>query len=230
VDRVFLDANILFSAAMRPKAGLLRLWALEDVTLITSDYAIEEARRNLELPAQKARLTRLLRKIEIVAFRHFTLPRGVTLPAKDRPILLAAIDAGATHLLTGDWTTSGRTIVSRSPAFGSFLPPNTLPSRSLGLSEQRPCLSRGCLSSRARHHVKDSSYPVAIRISSRRMNTLSVAPSSNCDWRLISVVVHCGSREAPGAPEPARLARNAARPSEPGWHGAYVKPGLTAGD
>ncbi len=73
------------------------------MTLITSDYAIEEARTNLDLPAQKARLTRLLRKVEVGGFRHFTLPRGITLPEKDRPILLAAIDAGATHLLTGDW-------------------------------------------------------------------------------------------------------------------------------
>jgi hypothetical protein len=28
---------------------------------------------------------------------------GITLPAKDDPILLAAIAANATHLLTGDW-------------------------------------------------------------------------------------------------------------------------------
>ena len=41
--------------------------------------------------------------MEVVGFHHFTLPRGINLPAKDRPILLAAIDAGATHLLTGDW-------------------------------------------------------------------------------------------------------------------------------
>jgi hypothetical protein len=30
------------------------------------------------------------------------LPEGAGLPAKDRPILSAAIAAGATHLLTGD--------------------------------------------------------------------------------------------------------------------------------
>ena len=30
------------------------------------------------------------------------LPPGVTLPDKDRPILLSAIDGQATHLLTGD--------------------------------------------------------------------------------------------------------------------------------
>jgi predicted nucleic acid-binding protein len=103
VERVFLDANVLFSAAVRPKAGLLRLWDIQDVALITSDYAIEEARRNLDAPSRKLRLARLLRTVEIVGFHHFTLPRGIALPAKDRPILLAAIDAGATHLLTGDW-------------------------------------------------------------------------------------------------------------------------------
>jgi predicted nucleic acid-binding protein len=45
VDRGFLDANVLLSAALRPKAGLLRLWTLAKATLITSDHAIEEARR-----------------------------------------------------------------------------------------------------------------------------------------------------------------------------------------
>jgi hypothetical protein len=30
------------------------------------------------------------------------LPRGISLPEKDVPILLAAIEARATHLLTGD--------------------------------------------------------------------------------------------------------------------------------
>jgi predicted nucleic acid-binding protein len=58
VDRVFLDANVLLSAALRPKAGLLRLWTLANAALITSDHAIEEARRNLDAPGQRARLTR----------------------------------------------------------------------------------------------------------------------------------------------------------------------------
>ena len=30
------------------------------------------------------------------------MPSGIDLPAKDRPILLAAIEAKATHLVTGD--------------------------------------------------------------------------------------------------------------------------------
>jgi uncharacterized protein len=38
----------------------------------------------------------------VVEAEHFTLPRGIDLPEKDIPILLAAIDGAATHLLTGD--------------------------------------------------------------------------------------------------------------------------------
>jgi predicted nucleic acid-binding protein len=108
VDRVFLDANVLFSAALRPNAKLLGLWQLERATLITSEYAVEEARRNLATPQERARLTRLLRGVEVVKFSHSTSPRGVNLPANDRPILLAAIDSRATHLLTGDFEHFGR--------------------------------------------------------------------------------------------------------------------------
>jgi predicted nucleic acid-binding protein len=103
VDRVFLDANVLLSAAWRPGAALLRLWGLDDVELLSSGYAVEEARRNLVTPARRGRLTRLLRRVHLVEPQHFTLPRGIRLPEKDLPILLAAIDGAATHLLTGDW-------------------------------------------------------------------------------------------------------------------------------
>jgi predicted nucleic acid-binding protein len=103
VDRLFLDANVLHSAAWRPGAALLRLWHLNGVELLSSGYAVAEARRNLETPAQRGRLTRLLRRVRLVEPEHFTLPRGIRLPEKDLPILLAAIDGGATHLLTGDW-------------------------------------------------------------------------------------------------------------------------------
>jgi hypothetical protein len=52
MDRLFLDANVLFAAAWRPKAALARLWELGDAELLSSDYAIEEARRNLGTSAQ----------------------------------------------------------------------------------------------------------------------------------------------------------------------------------
>lgn len=103
MHRVFLDANVLFSAAYRDAPGLLALWRLRDVELLTSGYAAEEARRNLDTPERAARLERLLGDVRIVAEpRVVPLPAGVRLPEKDQPILGAAIAAEATHLLTGD--------------------------------------------------------------------------------------------------------------------------------
>ncbi|MGH8652228.1 MAG: PIN domain-containing protein [Gammaproteobacteria bacterium] len=103
MNRVFLDANVLFSAAWREKAGLLSLWRLTDVTLLTSRYAFEEARRNLETQEQRKRLIQLMVNVDLVTdFAYGDLPLDVVLPEKDRPILLAAIRAHATHLLTGD--------------------------------------------------------------------------------------------------------------------------------
>jgi uncharacterized protein len=102
VDRVFLDANVLFSAAYRPNSGLRRLWSLPDVTRLTSAYATAEARRNLATVEQRADLTSLLAALTILpdALEPLPIPPTITLPAKDRPILGAAIHAQATHLLT----------------------------------------------------------------------------------------------------------------------------------
>lgn len=101
--RIFLDANVLFSAAYRERAGLLKLWKLTRVALLTSGYAAEEARRNLESEDARERLRRLLENVEIVSEALGSrLPDEIKLPEKDQPILLAAIAARATHLLTGD--------------------------------------------------------------------------------------------------------------------------------
>lgn len=102
-ERVFLDANVLVSAAWRPAGALVMLWSLPDTQLLTSGYAIVEADRNVVSTEQRIRLYRLVQPLEIVDEprpRH--LPAAVTLPAKDVPILLAAIDAQANYLLTGD--------------------------------------------------------------------------------------------------------------------------------
>jgi predicted nucleic acid-binding protein len=103
VDRLFLDANILFSAAYRPEAGLRRLWALADVVLLSSVYALEEARVNLPELVQRTRLAELTQRLQLVVSASIRpLPTNIHLPPKDQPILLAAITARATHLLTGD--------------------------------------------------------------------------------------------------------------------------------
>jgi hypothetical protein len=103
---IFLDANVLFSGAYRPDAGLRRLWTLAGARLITSIYAAEEARRDLSNPGQRRDLEELLGSVEIVptaAPLNHPLLSALELPDKDWPILLAAISAGATHLLTGDF-------------------------------------------------------------------------------------------------------------------------------
>ena len=109
MDRVFLDANILFSAAYLPQAGLRRLWDLAGVTLLTSAYAVEEARINLPENDPRQRLEALVATIKVTASAPSDrpLPPEVALPDKDRPIVLGAIATHATHLLTGDLTHFG---------------------------------------------------------------------------------------------------------------------------
>jgi len=103
MDRVFLDANVLFSAAYREGAGLLRLWSLERIEILTSACAAEEARRNLEDAKARSRLEALLERIRIAPESgEGSLPSGIQIAEKDRPILRSAIAAGAIHLLTGD--------------------------------------------------------------------------------------------------------------------------------
>jgi uncharacterized protein len=100
--RLFLDANVLFSAAYRSDTGLLKLWKLREAVLCSSRYALEEARINLNHEVQRTRLVRLAGRVLLDAGKH-ELPEGVSLPEKDVPILLAAIEARAPHLLTGDF-------------------------------------------------------------------------------------------------------------------------------
>ena len=109
MDSVFLDANILFAASYRTDARVLELWDLKDAQLLASSYVVEEARRNIPDPAQLARFHELLKRVKVISdFPTSGLPRNVRLPEKDRPVLLAAIEAKATHLLTGDYSHFGR--------------------------------------------------------------------------------------------------------------------------
>ena len=116
MKRVFLDANVLFSAAWRETGGLLRLWSLPGVELVTSDYAAREAEINLPEEVQRRRLRHLLQRVVILstAASPSPLPADVRLPAKDVPILQAAMGSGAAVLLTGDVTHFG-------PYFGKSL-------------------------------------------------------------------------------------------------------------
>ena len=104
--RLFLDANVLFTAAHNPD-GLARLLfdlARHDVlTLISSHVAVGEARANLNLkaPDKAAALDRLLADLEIVDPPSQPV-LVIELPDDDQLIFGAAVAARVTHLLTGD--------------------------------------------------------------------------------------------------------------------------------
>lgn len=105
MDRVFLDSNVLFSAAWGDGGRTRRLWDLAAVQLVTSEYAVEDVRRNLRDPAALHSLDTLLRgaRVEDPPDGLVKLPAAAgTLPDDDRPILEAAIAVRATHLLTGN--------------------------------------------------------------------------------------------------------------------------------
>jgi predicted nucleic acid-binding protein len=105
VERIFLDANVLFSAAYLENSGLGRLWRLDGIALSSSAYAVEQARRNLIL-SRKAALTRFEQLVSKLMLSDppvgVKFPASVRLEAKDRPILLSAIQGEAYFLLTGD--------------------------------------------------------------------------------------------------------------------------------
>jgi predicted nucleic acid-binding protein len=101
--RIFLDANILFSAALphRLMQAFLNL-IMERGECLTNAYAVEEARRNLagKFPESVGSLERLTQRCELIT--QLTTSLGAELPLKDVSILGGAIAGGATHLLTGD--------------------------------------------------------------------------------------------------------------------------------
>ena len=101
--RVFLDANVLFSAS-NPGSNIEQLIQLliKHGQVVSSDFAIEEAKRNIaaKRPDWTKRFDALIKKIETVPSTKFDLP--VELNEKDQPILCTAIRAECVYLVTGD--------------------------------------------------------------------------------------------------------------------------------
>ena len=101
--RAFLDANVLFSAS-NAGGNIARLIDVLCVrgTAVSSDLAVEEARRNITLkrPAWLPAFDHLLHSVEVVPSALFELPARV--PPKDAPLLCAAIRSRADLFVTGD--------------------------------------------------------------------------------------------------------------------------------
>lgn len=106
MNRLFLDANVVFTAAHNPSGKAALLIELGDAgrwRVFTSSYALAEARHNLRLKYPEC----LSRLDDLAPRMKFLDPKSETrcplvLPEKDQPIFLAAIACRATHLLTGD--------------------------------------------------------------------------------------------------------------------------------
>ena len=73
--RLFLDANVLVSAAWKNDSRLLRLWQIPAIELVTSNLVIEECHRNLPLPEQQKRLAQLLDTVRILVLRQLPVSR-----------------------------------------------------------------------------------------------------------------------------------------------------------
>lgn len=107
--QLFLDANVIFTAVLSPEGRAQSLFDLDEGgfgTLITSSFAVDEVRRNIALkyPHKAGRLESLLEQCRVVP--EAPPGRGLwaknLLPAKDAPILAAAVTAKAELLVTGD--------------------------------------------------------------------------------------------------------------------------------
>jgi uncharacterized protein len=104
--RVFLDANVLFTAAHNPKgkaAFVIEFGAAGHFLLFTSDAARTEAERNLsaKYPDAFPRLAVLIDRITLVT-ADMSVPFPDGFPIKDAVIFQAANTCCATHFLTGD--------------------------------------------------------------------------------------------------------------------------------
>jgi predicted nucleic acid-binding protein len=111
--RIFLDANILFSAAKSAgavRAFLAQLRATGHI-LVVDGYVAGEARRNLEakFPQALGDFEILLTQVEATPGVCGTLPKMIApdLPEKDRPVLAASIQRHCDVLMAGDKTHFG---------------------------------------------------------------------------------------------------------------------------
>lgn len=101
--KIFLDANIIFSASQLQSPSWQLLERLsKNATLITHTAVWDEAQRNLLLkrPAWSAGLDYWRERV--IQSRMIGPCPDAGLPPKDAPILAAAIASKADRLLTGD--------------------------------------------------------------------------------------------------------------------------------
>jgi len=106
--KLFLDANVIVSAAWKDDSKVRRLWQIPGVELVTSNLVLEECQRNLPLTKQHRRLAELLSTVHILVFSSVPiLENSPPLAEKDKHVFAAAVLARAAFLVTGDRTHFG---------------------------------------------------------------------------------------------------------------------------
>jgi predicted nucleic acid-binding protein len=102
-SRLFLDANVLISAAWKDNSKVARIWSIAGAGLVTSSFVVAECTRNLPRQEQQDRLIRLLLAVRVLEFQKIpVLENPPDLPEKDQHVLAAAVLARADYLVTGD--------------------------------------------------------------------------------------------------------------------------------
>jgi predicted nucleic acid-binding protein len=130
--KVFLDANVLFSASAAGSNISRFLGALQAQghMLVTSQYAYDEAERNIR--AKRPQWATGFRELAISVAQAggHKLDAAISLAEKDRPILASAISEKCDYLLTGDKrdfghlyneTVSGVTVIDYTTLAASLL-------------------------------------------------------------------------------------------------------------
>ena len=143
--RIFLDANVLSSAALRTDTPLRSFFRLADAgvcDLSCSQFVLDEARRNIahKSPERSSDLEQLTARVAVcqegtpddVDWAHST-----GLPEKDAPILAAAARAQADMLVTGDRADFGALYEQKWRGV-EILPPRTALERVLDAAANSP--------------------------------------------------------------------------------------------
>ena len=108
--RVFLDANVLFSASLSARGTAQALLLVADTAgaeCVSSAYAWGEARRNLAAKAPQALprfglIEAVVGRVPDAMAAHVERALAASVVAKDAPVLVAAIQCGAAMFVTGD--------------------------------------------------------------------------------------------------------------------------------
>ena len=110
--RVMIDTNIFISAALFPKgktSQALKKALATSYEPVTCDYVIDELHRKFRekfpdrMEELEAYVAETLKTVRIVKTpEEIVADEGLIRDPKDRPILRAALDAGADLFLTGD--------------------------------------------------------------------------------------------------------------------------------